>query len=336
MPIHLIWGNDEAAITNEIQTLINQVIEPSWSSINLTRLDGSNVDQAIQALEEARTPPFGTGGRLVILHRSPYCNGCSAQLANRLEASLDLIPENSHLILNNPNKPDGRLRTSKSLQKLIKLKLAIEKSFVLPAIWDLEGQRKLVERTAKNLRLNLEPEAANALVETIGTDSNRLTSELEKLALHASTNQESSKPQSELTLITIESVKALIKGMATNSLQISNSLLQGETINAIAKLDELINTGEPPLRILATLTGQVRGWLWVSLLDNQGEKDVGVIAKAAGINNPKRIYVIRKQLQNQPSRHFLQLLSQLLEIEASIKRGVLPRQAFRDGLLNNS
>ena len=50
------------------------------------------------------------------------------------------------------------------------------------------------------------------------------------------------------------------------------------------------------MRIVATLTGQIRGWLWVSLLEQQGERDVAVIAKAAGIGNPKRIYVMRKQL----------------------------------------
>ena len=84
---------------------------------------------------------------------------------------------------------------------------------------------------------------------------------------------------------------------------------------------------------MATLTGQVRGWLWVSLLEQQGERDVAVIAKAAGIGNPKRIYVMRKQLQGRPPKRFLSLLGRLLEVEARLKRGSLPGDAFRDGLL---
>ena len=91
MPIQIIWGDDEAATTHEINILIDRLIDPSWNSINLTRLDGSNIEQAIQALEEARTPPLGNGRRLVILRKSPFCNGCTNELANRLEASLDLI-----------------------------------------------------------------------------------------------------------------------------------------------------------------------------------------------------------------------------------------------------
>ena len=34
---------------------IGQVIDPSWSSLNLSRLDGADNGQALQALEDART-----------------------------------------------------------------------------------------------------------------------------------------------------------------------------------------------------------------------------------------------------------------------------------------
>ncbi|MCP4973770.1 MAG: DNA polymerase III subunit delta, partial [Prochlorococcus sp.] len=125
-----------------------------------------------------------------------------------------------------------------------------------------------------------------------------------------------------------------VEGMATNALQVGDSLLAGEAGEAIARLDALLDAGEPALRIVATLTGQIRGWLWVSLLEQQGERDVAVIAKAAGIGNPKRIYVMRKQLQGRPPQRFLSLLSRLLEVDAALKRGALPGDAFRDGLIS--
>ena len=74
MPIHLIWGDDLAATEREIDNLIKRVIDPPWSSINLSRLDGTDSIQASKALEEARTPPFGGGGRVIILKNSPFCN----------------------------------------------------------------------------------------------------------------------------------------------------------------------------------------------------------------------------------------------------------------------
>ena len=114
MPIHLLWGDDAAARDRAIDALIGQVVDPSWSSLNLSRLDGDDAAQAMQALEEARTPPFATGERMVLLQRSPFCNGCPSELADRFEAALELIPDTSHLVLVNPAKPDGRLRTTKT------------------------------------------------------------------------------------------------------------------------------------------------------------------------------------------------------------------------------
>ena len=320
MPIHLIWGDDAAARDRAIDALINDSLDPSWSSINLSRLDGSESGQADQALEEARTPPFGSGDRVVLLQRSPFCNGCPSELADRFEATVDLIPDNSHLLLVNPAKPDGRLRTTKALQKRIKQGQAHEQRFQLPAVWDGAGQRQLVVQTGEALGLSLESDAVDALVEAIGTDSARLESELRKLALRSTT-------------ISAALVEDLEGGRATNALAVGDALLEGDPGEAIARWDALIDAGEPALRIVATLTGQIRGWLWVSLLEAEGERDVGVIAKAAGIGNPKRIYVMRKQLKGRPPKRFLSLLSRLLDVEARLKLGAQPGDAFRDGLL---
>ena len=320
MPIHLIWGDDAAARDRAIDALIKTLVDPAWSSINLSRLDGAEAGQAAQALEEARTPPFASGGRVVLLQRSPFCNACPTELADRFEASLELLADDAHLVLVNPAKPDGRLRTTKALQKRIKQGLDHEQRFQLPAVWDGAGQRQLVERTADALGLQLERDAIDPLVEAIGNDSARLESELRKLSLRATT-------------INAALVEELVGGLATNALQVGDALLEGNAGEAIARWDALIDAGEPALRIVATLTGQIRGWLWVSLLEQQGERDVAVIAKAAGIGNPKRIYVMRKQLQGRPAKRFLSLLGRLLEVEARLKRGSPPEDAFRDGLL---
>jgi DNA polymerase-3 subunit delta len=177
-----------------------------------------------------------------------------------------------------------------------------------------------VQRTAEALGLRLEPDAIDALVDAIGTDSARLESELRKLSLRSIT-------------ISADLVAELVGGLATNALQVGDALLEGNPGDAIARWDALIEAGEPALRIVATLSGQIRGWLWVSLMEQQGERDVAVIAKAAGIGNPKRIYVMRKQLQGRPPQRFLSLLGRLLEVEARLKRGSQPGDAFRDGLL---
>ena len=330
MPIHLLWGDDEAARSRAVDTLINRHTDPAWQSINLSRLDGSDSGQALQALAEARTPPFGGGDRVVLLQRSPFCNQCPADLAEQLEACLTLIPDNCHLLLVNAGKPDARLRTTKALQKLVKAGAAMEQSFQLPAVWDGAGQVELVQRTARELGLQLEAAAAEALSEAIGSDSARLASELEKLALYVGAEPGAPQPQ---PTITAAAVQALVGCQATNALQVGDALLAGQPAEAVALVDALLAGNEPALRIVATLCGQIRGWLWVSLLDQQGESDVNAIAKAAGIGNPKRIYVMRKQIRGRKPERFLALLRQLLEVEAALKRGSDPGDAFRDGFL---
>ncbi|MFN7899704.1 MAG: DNA polymerase III subunit delta [Synechococcaceae cyanobacterium] len=322
MPIHLYWGDDEAARQRAVESLVEQLVDPAWATINRSRREGSDPAEAARALEEARTPPFATGARVVVLQRSPFTSACPSELAARLEASLALIPAECHLVLISPGKPDARLRTTKALRGL-----ADERSFSLPAIWDGGGQLELVQRTARDLGLKLEQEAAEALAAAIGSDSARLASELEKLDLHRA----ATAPPGGA--ITAAAVTALVQGQTTSSLAVGESLLAGRAAEAIARLDSLLQAGEPALRIVASLTSQIRGWLWVALLDAAGEKDVAVIAKAAGIGNPKRIYVLRKQLQGRKPGLLLGLLGRLLEVEASLKRGQEPGDAFRDGFL---
>jgi DNA polymerase-3 subunit delta len=317
MPIHLYWGDDEAARTRAVEALVARWVDPAWAAINLSRLDGNDTAQAAQALEEARTPPFAGGCRMVVLQRSPFCAACPTELAARLEAALEVIPEVCHLVLVSPGKPDARLRTTKAVRKL-----AEERSFELPAVWDGAGQLELVGATARELGLRLEPAAAEALAEAIGSDSARLASELEKLALHAGSGS-----------ITAAAVEALIGGRATSSLAVGDALLAGQVAEAIARVDALLAANEPALRIVAALSGQIRGLLWVSLLERSGEQDVAVIAKAAGIGNPRRVYVLRKQIRGRSAAQLLGLLRQVLEVEAALKRGSEPAAAFRDGFL---
>ena len=200
MPIHLIWGSDSAAIERAIQALINKFGDPSWISINRSKLDGKEIDQASQALEEARTPPLGSGERMVLLHQSPFCNNCPTELAKRFEQDIELIPPNCHLVLTHTNKPDARLKTTKHLNNLIKLGQAKEICFALPAVWDERGQIELVERTANELGLRLEEKALSRLVEAIGNDSSKLVSELKKLALHAGISKEGPRNQKRFSI----------------------------------------------------------------------------------------------------------------------------------------
>ena len=336
MPIHLLWGDDYASSSREIENIIQTYIDPAWSSFNISRLDGNDLNQSFRALDEVKSAPLGKGSRIVLVKRSQFCNGCSIELASKLEQAINLIPQKTHLILYNSNKPDKRLKTTKIIQKNIQsIPLSSEKSFVLPLPWDITGQRNLVQNIARELNLKINTQTINLIVESIGSDSSLIYTELKKLSL-LSEAREGKINSAGTQEITMEVVNSLLQNHSTNALEIANHILQNNTVLALEKINYLLENGEPALRLVSTLTGQVRGWLWVKLLDSQGNTEVNEIAKLAGIANPKRIFVIRKQIHGKPSSMFLELMKKLLKIEASIKLGLKPIDAFKDNLLTQS
>ncbi len=336
MPIHLIWGDDYEACNREIEEIIKTVIDPSWKSFNYSQLDGNDPKQNLRALEEVQSAPLGSGGRVVLVRRSPFCNGCSVELANKLEQAIKLIPDKTYLILSNANKPDKRLKTTKLIEKSIQSNtLSLEKSFTLPLPWDINGQRNLVKNYLQQFNLKMNYETIDLIVESIGNDSSLINTELQKLLLFSeAVNEKSNKDEPQE--ISKELVKKLIQNNSTNALEIANLLMKEEIIIALNKIQSLLKNGEPALRLITTLTSQSRGWLWVHLLDSQGNKDVKEIAKLAGIANPKRIFIIRKQIQGKSLETLLELMKKLLKIEASIKSGTKPIDSFKDNLLTDS
>tara|TARA_B100000965_G_C19503736_1_gene718651 strand:+ start:187 stop:1197 length:1011 start_codon:yes stop_codon:yes gene_type:complete len=333
MPIHLIWGDDYEATNREIEGIIQTVIDPSWKSFNYSQIDGNDPKQTLRGIEEVQSAPLGCGGRVVLIRRSPFCNGCSIELGQKLEQVLKLIPINTHLILNNPNKPDKRLKNTKLIEKSIKSDtLSTEKSFILPPPWDINGQRKIVNNILHRLNLKMNNDAIELIVESIGNDSSLINTELQKLSLFSeaiNATRNNNEPQE----ISKELVEKLVQNNSTNALEIANLLLKEETIIALSKIQSLLKNGEPALRLITTLTGQSRGWLWVHLLDSQGSQDVKEIAKLAGIANPKRVFIIRKQIQGKSLGALILLMKKLLRIEVSIKSGSNPIDSFKDNLL---
>ena len=164
MPIHLIWGDDYEASQREIEEIVQTFVDPLWKSFNHSQIDGNDPKQNIRALEEVQSAPLGNGGRVVLVRRSPFCNGCSLELSNKLEQVIQLIPDNTYLILNNSNKPDKRLKTTKLIEKSIQSNtLSLEKSFTLPLPWDINGQRNLVKNYLQQLNLKMNYETIDLI-----------------------------------------------------------------------------------------------------------------------------------------------------------------------------
>jgi DNA polymerase-3 subunit delta len=306
MPIYLYWGDDEFTLSRAVAALRQQTLDPDWSDFNYSKITPDQPDAVTQALNLAMTAPFGAGMRLVWLAETTLCQRCSEELLIELERTLPILPEQTVLLLTTSSKPDGRLKSTKLLQKRADI---CEFSVVPPWKTDLIVQQ--VRQAAQELKLKLTPAAVELLAASVGNQSRHLYSELAKLQLYVG----SSRPVDEAT------VAELVTASTQNSLQLAAAIIQADAGKALGLVQDLLNRNEPALRIMTTLVGYFRTRLWVKLLVEAGERDSREIARLAEVNNPKQIYYLQQEVKSIQLSALLQTLPILLELEASLKLG---------------
>ncbi len=310
MSIYLYWGEDDFTLTQAVNELRESALDSSWASFNYDKISPDQPDAIIQGLNQAMTPPFGIGKRLVWLVDTTLCQQCSENLLAELERTLPLIPEECVLLLTTRNRPDGRLKSTKLLQKHAHIR---EFSLIPP--WKTEQLVQRVQSYSQDVGVKLTVAGAELLAQSVGNDTRQLFNELEKLRLYAGN---SGKPLDETQ------VAMLVTSNTQNSLQLAAAILQGNGAKALELVADLIARNEPALRILATLIGQFRTWLWVKLMLSEGERDQKAIATAAEVSNPKRIYFLSREVQSLSLIQLTATLGVLLELEVNLKRGSDP------------
>lgn len=308
MPVHLFWGEDDFAIARAVEKLQQKVLEPNWLEFNYHKLSGDRPEAVVEGLNQAMTPVFGMGERMVWLIDTNLCHQKpSNDVLQELERTLKVIPETSHLLLTTSKKPDGRLASTKLLRKYAEVR-----DFSLIPPWKSDLIAEQVTKAARTIELKLTTEAIALLAESVGNNTRQLWNELEKLKIYWGDRQQ---PLDEQT------VAELVLCNTQNSLQLATAIKDGKTDRALGLVADLINRNEPSLKIVATLVGQFRTWTIVKLMQQSGTRDNRAIASAAGINNPNRLYFIDREIQRISAEQLLAALPLLLELEYSLKSG---------------
>ena len=307
MPIYFYWGEDEFALQKAVASLRDRILDPQWSSFNYTQLSPDQPDAVIQGLNQAMTPPFGSGSRLVWLVDTTICQNCTADLLSELKHTLPVIPDTSVLLLTSRSKPDGRLKSTQLLQQC-----ASFEEFSLIPPWETKQLVQQVQKAAIAVGVKLTQSSVELMAESVGNDTRQLYSEMEKLRTFAGVNNNP---------IEVDIVAELVRGNSQNSLQLAAAIRSGDTSKALLLVAQLINRNEPVLKIVATLIGQFRTWLWVRLMMNSGERSVSAIAQVAEISNPKRVYFLQQEVKHLSPQQLASTLPLLLELEVSLKQG---------------
>lgn len=307
MAVYYFWGEDDFQMQQAIAQLRDRAVDEAWASFNYEKIASDEAEGPITALNQAMTPPFGTGKRFVWLAETPLGQRCSEALRLEFERTLPKLPDTSILLLSSRQKPDGRSKFTKLLQKHGEVR---EFGTIPP--WKSDQIARQIEQTAQKRGLSLTTEAVALLVDAVGNQTRQLMLELEKLSLFWGDRPEPIDAAAVSQLVTIST---------QNSLQLAAALREGHTDRALGLLADLLNRNEAPLRIVSTLVGQFRTWLWVKLMTESGERNPQTIAKAAEIGNPKRIYFLQKEVAQLSLGSLRQVLEHLLALEAGLKSG---------------
>jgi len=321
MALHLYWGDDDFALNKAVTALKTKSLNADWASFNFERLNAEQPEAAQAALTQAMTPPFGMGKRFIWLVEPPFLQQASEAVTQELERTLPQLLDSSVLVITSPKKPNGRLKSTKLLQKHAEVK---EFSAVPP--WKTDQITDRVRQAAKEVGVRLTRASGEFLVEAVGNNTRQLYNELEKLRLFGSGVQGGGSAvdngiPTEPKPLDLETVASLVTTSTQSSLQLASAIRMGDTGKALELVADLLGRNEPALRIVATLVGQFRTWLWVRVMTEAGERDEKAIAAAAGVGNPKRIYFLRQEINGLSQAQLLQAMPILLSLESEIKIG---------------
>lgn len=179
-----------------------------------------------------------------------------------------------------------------------------------------------ITKRAKRLNVSIAPEAKKLLADFIGNNLRLLANELDKLATYVGKG----------ATINIDDVRQLsAQVQEARIFDLTDALAQRNRQQALNILHDLLSDGEPPLKLLSTITTQVRSLLLVKELAQKGMR-APQIASTLGIAP----FIVDKSLRQVGKFSPAQLegaYRQLLATDAALKRSRLTPEMALDLLV---
>jgi DNA polymerase-3 subunit delta len=181
-----------------------------------------------------------------------------------------------------------------------------------------------IVKRAQGLGVKITPEATSLLANFMGNQLRMLANEIDKLATYVG----------ERAIINVEDVRLLsASAQEARIFDLTDALAQRNRKQALDLLHDLLADGEPPLKLISTITSQVRSLLLVKELASDGLR-VQQIVTATGMAP----FVAEKALRQVGKFQMAQLegaYRQLLATDAALKRSRMTPEMALDLLVVN-
>jgi len=238
-PVYAIYGGDHYLVRESIAAVSRAVFPETEGEAAVTRLAGAQATLA-DVLDELFTLPFFSRRRLVIVEEAdPFVT----KHRKELEAYAERPSLSGHLLL----QVKQWTSTTKLAKLVDKVGLAIDCN-PLPEKQAQKVVAWLVQSARTRCDAQLDPGAANLLVELVGLEIGILTAEVEKLAVYAGDAKRIDRAD-VARMVDAGRVETVWKAL--------DAATTGQAQMALELLDNLLAAGEAPVMLLAAMSASL-------------------------------------------------------------------------------
>jgi DNA polymerase-3 subunit delta len=181
-----------------------------------------------------------------------------------------------------------------------------------------------ITKRAKTQNVKIAPDAVTLLANFIGGHLRLLANELDKLSTYVG-------PGATISVETVRQLSTQVQ--EARIFDLTDALAQRNRKQALNILHDLLSDGEPPLKLMSTITSQVRSLLLVKELAQKGMRSAQ-IASTAGMA-PFLVEKAMRQVGNFKMTQLEDAYRQLLATDAALKRSRMTPEMALDLLIVN-
>ncbi len=305
MSVYFFYGDEDYLMEQEILALRKQVLDKDNASINYKVLDKFSFPELISVL---KTQSLLFGNQLVVincesLYKDSLDDSQIKQISDALEINTDALCVVFKYVFprNEKKKPDSRKKIHKVLTKFAQTK---EFKVSYPSYQNFSP---FVAKEAKKLKISLDKEATETLIDRVGNNYREYINELEKLRLLA-------YPE---TKITVKMVKEICIKNEDIFKFIDLSLKKDKSL-AILEYRKLLETRHP-LEILSTTQTMLRKWITIKMMQSEG---VSISQIAQAVNSGEwQVKDLSSKLKPLSLKMMVDLKQRLINAENRLKTG---------------
>ncbi len=315
-PVYALVGDEDFLKSRARERIISIALGNEDPDFAVSVYQGDKIDFST-ARNELETLPFLAACRVVIVETAD-----TFVTDNRpaLEAYAAKPSKVGVLVLDVKTFPDNT-KLAKALPDAAKIACKTP-----PAYKIHEMKPWLIEWAKTAHKKKLASDAAELLLELVGSSMGSLNQELGKLAVAVG-----SKPG-----IAVEDVDRMVgRSKAADVFRIMDAIGDGKPGEALSILEELFTEGEDPMAIMGPLTAQLRKLAAVGRLHFGEKLALGPAMDAAGVPKwDKARIACEKQVRYLGGRRLLKLTDWLVEINLGLKGGnALPERVQVERLI---